>query len=587
MAATIREALLDIRALGEGIPGESGVPLTEAAPDPGQPPRQGVFAGLAHELVIRLPADAPLSRTFARPANTIHVGVPDAAEIGAVSPGTEQAGELRIGPLRLPDYFFGDSFGSVSLAIRIESETGVAVTLHSGRLAVFLPQGPDADSLRRMAAFVSERCALLRDPSDGEGEDSLDDTLRRADSVIRTYTRNLRFMASSPRSRPRKTSRVDIFERSRNFTPASLSFIATHPDELIPSAHGIEVDGNRYLPKHTLTETIVQSKDIYENQQIVGFLKTVRNQTRKLSKRLAGLRGAPGLPEPPGYVFSGACGNVEVEERMRNWKAGLSEGAKRLTELYSAYRKVLPVTRPVVLSLPEPSAIFASSLVYRQFYAAMQEWFGAPKKTLQREKFLLSIARSPKLYELFALCALISALGVPVSRRRHKYSAPPKDYRQAEFCNTFEFRDGERETTLYYEPVIHSGRHPAENGLGLIRTTSRSGGDQQSEGSAWTPDYVLKVTEAGKTSWLVMDAKYSTVENIWTVAADRLVFKYLFSLQPANRQDRFLGLRILCGKASKKRARDLRDRDCVTGREPFFQLVELTGPEDAKRALPG
>ena len=71
------------------------------------------------------------------------------------------------------------------------------------------------------------------------------------------------------------------------------------------------------------------------------------------------------------------------------------------------------------------------------------------------------------------------------------------------------------------------------------------------KGYVYTPDYMIKVEYENKTNYIIMDAKFSTPDNIKKYQMQELIFKYLFSISTVNEEDNILGLYIICGKTAE------------------------------------
>ena len=101
---------------------------------------------------------------------------------------------------------------------------------------------------------------------------------------------------------------------------------------------------------------------------------------------------------------------------------------------------------------------------------------------------------------------------------------------------------------MYFQPVVY-GDSRAFNGLDIFRNTSTNAKKENSNrGKTYTPDYIIKVEYNGTTDYIILDAKFSTPENIRLHQLQELVYKYLFSISTLNKTDHIKGLYILCGK---------------------------------------
>jgi hypothetical protein len=137
-----------------------------------------------------------------------------------------------------------------------------------------------------------------------------------------------------------------------------------------------------------------------------------------------------------------------------------------------------------------------------------------------------------------------------------------KYYHNTNYNNTFEYVKENQRITIYYQPVIYTNRigRDRPNGIGLFRNTTTSikeptvlailDDTPASQGSFYTPDYVLKISNGSKTNYYILDAKHSTVNNIEAYALPYLTFKYLCSISTYPNGKSVDGMCILCGKES-------------------------------------
>lgn len=93
------------------------------------------------------------------------------------------------------------------------------------------------------------------------------------------------------------------------------------------------------------------------------------------------------------------------------------------------------------------------------------------------------------------------------------------------------------------------GDSRAFNGLDLFRNTSSNAKkDNSNKGKTYTPDYIIRIEYNDMIDYIILDAKFSTPENIRLHQLQELVYKYLFSISTLHEKDRIKGLYILCGK---------------------------------------
>ena len=111
------------------------------------------------------------------------------------------------------------------------------------------------------------------------------------------------------------------------------------------------------------------------------------------------------------------------------------------------------------------------------------------------------------------------------------YGVRNRYFSDTKYNNTFVFTKQETKLTLFFQPVIF-GNDSTINGISLYRNTSTNAQQdvRKKGGDSYTPDYMIKIEKSGITNYIILDAKFSTTENIRIHQLQELVYKYLFSI---------------------------------------------------------
>ena len=460
--------------------------------------------------------------------------------------------------LTLPSGALADFIGAVRLTLVITNEFGVSERGVSEPL--LLKPGNTAESrrLKAMLAVVQQNAALLTTPAVGKTTRAGKGVAAYLDLIERTaqlYARYHHYFEKSARFRLQEGLRMTSVARVESVTHRTLAFVATHPEELVPTpqATGIRYKGTYYLPARTVDETQFKSYDIYENRCLIGFLKTAVAAANALFADLG------------------------EEDRL-----GLTT---QLESLIAVYSRLFGVTDAGELTnLPEPSAIFSASLAYRPFYELMQAWFAFERPTQREVKFYVSVKKSSRLYEYYVLTELLTALGGNPDERR--VIAWPKAHDKGEeaICNAYRFIRDDAEVTVWYEPRISAGTAPVTESVGLVRTMTldfRENGEPFDDpaGAYWTPDFVVRIqTKEGVRYWIA-DAKYASWPTVSRFYAADVLLKYWVQTAPANPRECLAGVVLFCGKdrGAGPAVRSMRNTDTVVGRWPELKMVTLAG----------
>ena len=132
-------------------------------------------------------------------------------------------------------------------------------------------------------------------------------------------------------------------------------------------------------------------------------------------------------------------------------------------------------------------------------------------------------------------------------------------YENTVCCNYFHLENGENSVTIFFQPVIYSEDKRDITEIGLYRNTSIGlAREEESYYSSrglkyYTPDYLIKY-ESGErkgAKYLIADAKFSRIKTVKSKEVSKLVFKYLFSVTPFDKDDEIVGLCIMNGQSDK------------------------------------
>ena len=384
---------------------------------------------------------------------------------------------------------------------------------------------------------------------------SLEAKINFLQDILDIYKKSYQYLKNSPHSKLEKSERVDSFDKLQSVSQRTIQYIINHVDELTPANYdtGIKYNNQYYQPNRILVEYSSYSYDIYENKIIVGFLKTIIfdigitiNDLQKKEHLKDKMEITEGYINSVYKIFSKSIekltGYVEILKSLKN----------EYQRLYYFYFKLFDISVDIVRTVPIFTSVFRSINAYKQIYMAIRNWFSIGNYDLQKDELLLSFVSTSKIYEYYCLVKLLRGLTEDntikmVRSDRITYNVRNKYYNNTKTNNTFYFKKGNIKITVYFQPVIY-GDNRSINGITLFRNTSSSSRNSGNKGSTYTPDYILKFEYNHKNSYIIIDAKFSTPDNVRIYQLQELVYKYLFSISPLNKKDDIIGLYILCGK---------------------------------------
>ena len=406
---------------------------------------------------------------------------------------------------------------------------------------------------------------------------SIDSKLSLLSEIYDTYVRMLNSLKNSAQTKYISINKIGDFNELQNVTPNTLNYIVNHPEELQPVNYnsGISINKQYYQPQKTLVKTVGYSHDIYENQVVVGFLKTVIRELEEIKITIENHKKRNTTPyRKDGYIDSAYFIYTRNTKLLNDYLSSIDKSLADIKKLYMEYKKILNVSDLDVISIPRFTNIFRRIMPYNLIFKEIVKWFNCGNYDMSKSDLLLSFVSVSKIYEYFCLlkinCALKKCGYDYVSGFPHKYTES-RYYHNTIYNNTFEFKKDLIDVTVYFQPVIYGKNVKREktNGIGLFRNTTISIQEPHAlailderdaqHGNYYTPDYLIKISTDEITNYYILDAKHSHPNNIKRYQLPYLVFKYLFSISALLKGTRVAGMCILCGKTSENSTESIYD----------------------------
>lgn len=508
------------------------------------------------------------------------------------------------GAISFDDYIFGsriftECYGFVQIALTFE-ENGKLVELESEYLQVMVRKGIQNDSVRRMAEYVYNHNSLLLYgnkifPKDAAGlrENAfrtLESKILLLKQIAIVFKDTYKYFQTNSKFSTTTKEYVDNFEKLQFVSQRSIQYMTQHPEELhhVPGNSGIKSGVKYYQPNKTLITKTVPSFDIYENQFVVSFLKSLIGEISSFERDLNdALSKLPTLPkESDNYVTSSYFVYVNTTETLRVTLADIQKLHNDFNRLFFRYSKILPVKSIMINAPPKPTHIFMSIPHYRHIYDCAVSWFKMGAFTLDEQHYMLSFIKTSVLYEVYVLSKITDFL---LEREysienieRKTYLFPGKTLYENTYCNNyFVFQNGGNKITLYYQPVVYNSDRRSIANIGLYRNTSisfpKSLDDDNNTGKYYTPDFILKFesTDCEGVKYLIADAKFSTLDNVKRRHVASLAYKYLFSISPFNPKDSIVELCIVNGQSESEDDKITNIYDFAFSGDNIFPFAEI------------
>lgn len=411
-----------------------------------------------------------------------------------------------------------------------------------------------------------------------DGYTTLSSRIKLLEEIVKVYERGYGYFKANSRFCIKQTPKIEDFERLQYVTPATLRYIASHPEKLKKESGntGIQVGRNKYQPGKTLVMQNEISLDIYENRVLLSFLRRIVNETAELKENLRTIlpkKKETVKEENSGYVNLFSLGYMlpASAKELKNTEDRLDYLYNKLLELWGLYRTVFSFRTEPLTQIPRPTAGFLSIPQYNLVFTRIYKWFHYGIYDFSKESFMMSLINASTLYEVYVLSKMILFF----KRQGYeeiessKISYLPNDdfwkYKDTICNNKFVFYKNETETqiTLYYQPVIYKKKyedqwkHAHAHGLNLSRNYSVREYKEYNvlkkrvvdeRRVYYEPDYIVKVERKGKARYLILDAKFSNQQTLIKKQVKDLVFKYLYAISPENNKEPIKGLCIVHGK---------------------------------------
>ena len=467
---------------------------------------------------------------------------------------------------------FSQCYGYVRFQLFYD-KNGKRGLLESPFISVMVKKGIKNESVRRMTEYIYRNNSILlsnsinttkyeKDNSEGSNK-TIETKLSLLKRIISTLEANYAYFKINSRFKTVHIEKTDYFDKLQFVSAATIQYIAQHPDELrrTNTNTGIVIDGLRYQPERTLITQNAISYDTEENRAIVGFIERLSYDVQQLKKEIHALIEANEYDsyEEDEYISSTYYIYISTIDVLRKMEAQADEYIKRILAVQLAYSRVFKLKPQRMINMPKPKAIFISVPQYKQLYDCMNEWLKYADVGLQIQNQILGLKKISEIYELYVLLKLIRyviSIGYDITdseRITYEFSRRSQ-YKNTMSNNRFVFSKGEESLTLYYQPVLYSGRDDSDYGVGLYRNNTVSIGgetDESYSGEYYTPDYVIKYQNPNYsgTRFFILDAKFMTKDNVLKYQLPTLAFKYIFSVSPIDLKDRIMGLYIVNGQS--------------------------------------
>lgn len=368
---------------------------------------------------------------------------------------------------------------------------------------------------------------------------SIWNTLKIIDEIINIYEENYGSFCNQKKTSVEQVSAIVDIKSMRQINQDSLIWLAMNPDNFVRTDkdNGISINGDKYIPAKIKTYVSQYSYDVYENRVVLGFLKSIikymDDQILGFSKEMIELENIPDsiiIKIPNTHVLTGRCVYVYYRGIIQRFQ----NRSNLLKEIYYRYDIVLNCTPELILNTPKLTNTFKQVYHYRLCYEIMVKWFEAGDYSFSHLNYLFKLKTLSRIFEYYCLIKLYLAISqngyICIESDRIVYD---RDDNIEDINNQYKFKGQGQEIVLLYEPAIwvdkmNGNMNLYSTGFNFIKSKWNN---------RWTPDFVLKILVENKEYYYILDAKYSSAQNVKKWYMPKLVLEY--SAQIASKDKHF------------------------------------------------
>lgn len=478
---------------------------------------------------------------------------------------------------------FRECFGVVKIELDIDG-----ITYVTENIPVMVRNGSIDQSVKNMIDYIYANCEnyLYEEHKYSKviagikqaPEISIEARLEMLEKVLSTYKKCYAFFRNAPYTKLVNKEITGDFEKLHSITPSTITYIITHPDLLrsVNYNSGIYYNQHYYQPDKTLITSTTYSQDIYENQVVIGFIKKIISELHLMSKDI--IRHIYDIPQvhiENEYVESTYYIYTRSEKALSEYQNKVQKLLREFEKLYQNYKRILTVSEFIFTGKPRLTNIFKTIMPYRLIYQQILKWYQCGNYNFAKTDLVLSFITLSKIYEYYCLLKLNVNLEktfgfTRIASYTNKYDGISQQYyRNTKYNNTFVYKSGDTRLIVYYQPVVYGQvSNKKRNNIMLYRNTTISisyklynciqsdndDNDKKNTGTFYTPDFIIKTENDGKSRYYIFDAKFSTLKNVKEYQLPLLIYKYFFSISTLNKSDSIDGLCFICGKVDNNNA---------------------------------
>lgn len=463
---------------------------------------------------------------------------------------------------------FNNYYGYAFIAIEYINSSGEKFRVYTNWIDVYVKNNYITGLIKPMIKYIyNNSCKYLyKDNSNildyssviSSKNKNMHTQLAILEKIVLVYTENLKFFKNYVHYENIESVVVDDFEKLNMIKGDTIQFIVSNPQYLRQTQimTGIKYNKTNLIPIKTLINKNVISHNVYENKIILGFLKSIyliiSDNIKTLSKKTINNNNNNNKE----YISSGFYIHEFVISNINLYLDRLYELRKQFLELYLLYKKVLNCDEIIINKIPKPTINFIKVKHYQKIYVVIKEWFESGNYDFTIENMILSFNDASQIYEYYILLNinefLIQNKFKLTDSLKTVYSTSKNSlYTNTDFENTFIFNKNDVQVTVFYQPVISSKKKYYNHLLGLYRNNNISyyeGNSDYHTSYYYTPDYVIKINKNNKNKYIILDAKFSSVNTVLKYSFSKIAYKYSFSISTNDDDDEIVKVWMINGQ---------------------------------------
>lgn len=450
----------------------------------------------------------------------------------------------------------------------------------------------------------------------------LDSLIKRAKKIITMYENNQFYFIHQAQTKAKEVMEIGAAEKVKEITPEIIKYLMQNPDSFQKvgdreNSKGIQEGGPikdaYYRVDKSLIQMKRQDKYIYENKAIVQFLQHLKNWFQVIYDAIIKMEENQQDPitshkDEGAHTFDKismlSLSKSQEQVALQNveecdLKNVFGQTIERIEDLQNQYSNILGIYDRKGFDRLRGTGIFINNSMYNQFFRTINEWLDQESTFIvedlkpQDELESYPFASLWKLYEGYVLERVLQELmnGESGAWKASRFEYLPKFNRNAMAINntyfedaiinnTFTYKNEEREITVYYQPVIPrlisltldylnskvNTFHKDWNDLQLIKLEESK---SYLNNAYFTPDYIIKIKSKDNINYHVIDAKYSTAENIVKAQLKKLRENYTQNIMCYELDENIKpgvsihnpSLSVICGKGVRNDNRSIKEKD--------------------------